>query len=241
MTAIFFEVSFFVRFRILTPHTGGLGNDHGKVKQKIRDIVGTDHVLDSDLNRFGYSYDSSFVPLLPANKPDLVVRPLTTEEVSRVMAVACEHEIPVTPRGAASGRTGGSIPLKGGISLCLGRVIADRRTRRAQHDGDGGGGGAHDRPLQPLRRKRALLSARPGKLEILHHRRQRGGKRRGDEGRQVRRDEELRHGAGGGSGRRRHPPDRRQGDQERDRLRSDEPLHRFRGNARRRHPEHSSG
>jgi glycolate oxidase len=94
-----------------------------EIKQKIRDITGADHVLDSDLDRFGYSYDSSFFPLLPANKPDLVVRPLTTEAVSRVMAVACEHDIPVTPRGAASGRTGGSIPLKGGISLCLDRMI----------------------------------------------------------------------------------------------------------------------
>ncbi len=92
------------------------------VKQKIRDIVGPDNVLDSELNRFGYSYDASAVPLLPANKPDLVVRPLTTDEVSRVMAVACGHEIPVTPRGAASGRTGGSIPLKGGISLALDRM-----------------------------------------------------------------------------------------------------------------------
>ena len=100
-----------------------------EIKQKIRDIVGPDHVLDSELNRFGYSYDSSFVPLLPANKPDLVVRPLTTEEVSRVMAVACEQEIPITPRGAASGRTGGSIPLKGGISLCL-----DRMTRIVELD-----------------------------------------------------------------------------------------------------------
>ena len=100
-----------------------------EIKQKIRDIVGTDNVLDSELNRFGYSYDASFVPLLPANKPDLVVRPLTTEEVSRVMAVACEHEIPVTPRGAASGRTGGSIPMKGGISLCL-----DRMTRIVELD-----------------------------------------------------------------------------------------------------------
>jgi glycolate oxidase len=99
------------------------------VKQKIRDIVGKEHVLDSELNRFGYSYDSSFIPLIPASKPDLVVRPLTTEEVSGVMAVAFEHEIPVTPRGAASGRTGGSIPLKGGISLCL-----DRMTRIVELD-----------------------------------------------------------------------------------------------------------
>jgi len=93
-----------------------------ELKKTIQAVVGPENVLDSDLDRFGYSYDASFVPLIPANKPDMVVRPLTTEEVSRVMAVAQEHEIPVTPRGAASGRTGGSVPLRGGISLSLDRM-----------------------------------------------------------------------------------------------------------------------
>ena len=93
------------------------------IKKKIRGIVGAENALDSDLDRFGYSYDASFVPLLPAKKPDLVVRPATTEEVSKIMAVAYEHAIPVTPRGAATGRTGGSIPLQGGISLSLERMM----------------------------------------------------------------------------------------------------------------------
>lgn len=93
-----------------------------EVKKKIREIVGEENALDSDLDRFGYSYDASFVPLLPANKPDIVVRPANTEEVSKLMALAYEHAIPVTPRGAATGRTGGSIPLKGGISLSLERM-----------------------------------------------------------------------------------------------------------------------
>ncbi|EAX48020.1 FAD linked oxidase domain protein [Thermosinus carboxydivorans Nor1] len=93
-----------------------------EIKEKLRAIVGAENVLDSNIDRFGYSYDSSFVPLVPANNPDVVVRPLTTEEVSKVMALANEHGIPVTPRGAASGRTGGSIPLAGGISLSLDRM-----------------------------------------------------------------------------------------------------------------------
>src|SRR5512136_165058 len=93
-----------------------------EIKKKIRDIVGSENALDSNLERFAYSYDASFIPLLPASKPDLVVRPLTTEEVSKVMAIAYELEIPVTPRGIASGRTGGSVPLKGGISLSLDRM-----------------------------------------------------------------------------------------------------------------------
>ena len=93
-----------------------------EIKKKISKIVGAENVLDSELDCFGYSYDSSFVPLLPANKPELVVLPATTEEVSKLMALAYELAIPVTPRGAGTGRTGGSIPLKGGISLSLERM-----------------------------------------------------------------------------------------------------------------------
>ena len=59
-----------------------------EIKKKIRDIVGSENAIDSNLERFAYSYDASFVPLLPAKKPDLVVRPLITEEVSKVMAEA---------------------------------------------------------------------------------------------------------------------------------------------------------
>ena len=94
------------------------------IKKQIAAIVGSEHVLDSDLDRFGYSYDSSFVPLVPASLPDIVVRPLTTAEVSKVMAIAYEHSIPVTPRGAASGRTGGTVPLQGGIALSLDRMTS---------------------------------------------------------------------------------------------------------------------
>ena len=93
-----------------------------EVKKRIRAVVGKENALDSDLDRFGYSYDSSFIALLPANLPDVVVRPLTTEEVSEVMKIANEEQIPVTARGAASGRTGGSVPLQGGICLSLDRM-----------------------------------------------------------------------------------------------------------------------
>lgn len=90
-----------------------------EIKAKIRTIVGQENIIDANINCFGYSYDSSFVPMDKEHIPDLVVLPGTTEEVSAVMAVAHEHGIPVTPRGTASGRTGGSIPLRGGICLSL--------------------------------------------------------------------------------------------------------------------------
>ena len=93
-----------------------------KIVGQLREIVGKEHVLTSDLERFGYSYDSSPVALATANKPDIVVRPRTVEEVSGVMKIAFEHGIPVTPRGASSGRSGGSVPLHGGIALTLDRM-----------------------------------------------------------------------------------------------------------------------
>lgn len=93
-----------------------------EIKRKLCAIVGSEYVLDSEIDCFGYSYDSSFIPLSANNKPDLVVRPATTAQVSEVMALANSYGIPVTPRGTASGRTGGSIPLAGGISLSLERM-----------------------------------------------------------------------------------------------------------------------
>jgi glycolate oxidase len=51
--------------------------------------------------------------------PEAVVRVTSTAEVSAVMKVAYEHEIPVTPRGGGTGRVGGAIPVKGGIVLAF--------------------------------------------------------------------------------------------------------------------------
>ncbi len=93
-----------------------------EIKSKIRKVVGLENAMDSPIDCFGYSYDSSFVSMSQDNIPELVVRPLTTEEVAKVMIIANEYGIPVTPRGTASGRTGGSIPVKGGISLSLERM-----------------------------------------------------------------------------------------------------------------------
>lgn len=93
-----------------------------ELKIKIRNIVGVENAIDKKDECFGYSYDSSFVAMSEENIPDLVVIPSTTEEVSKVMAIANEYGIPVTPRGTASGRTGGSIPVRGGICLALHRM-----------------------------------------------------------------------------------------------------------------------
>ena len=58
-----------------------------KRSKRSIDIVGPENVLDTELDRVGYSYDSSFIPQLPVNNPDIVVRPVTTSEESKLMAI----------------------------------------------------------------------------------------------------------------------------------------------------------
>lgn len=54
--------------------------------------------------------------------PDLVVLPSTTEQVAEVMKISQRHRIPVTPRGAGTGLSGGALPVHGGIVLSLERM-----------------------------------------------------------------------------------------------------------------------
>jgi len=51
-----------------------------------------------------------------------VVHPDSTDEISRVMKLANRELIPVFPRGAGSGFSGGSLPTRGGIVLCTERM-----------------------------------------------------------------------------------------------------------------------
>ncbi len=86
--------------------------------RKLRKLLGPDSVREAPEDLVLASYDGTDLSGVPA----VVVRPETTEEVSRTLKFACEHAIPVTPRGAASGLTGGSVPSPGGISLDFERM-----------------------------------------------------------------------------------------------------------------------
>jgi glycolate oxidase len=53
---------------------------------------------------------------------DLVVLAESTEEVSAVARACYAHGVPYTPVGARSGKSGGSLPVHGGVSLSLERM-----------------------------------------------------------------------------------------------------------------------
>ncbi len=57
-----------------------------------------------------------------AHPPEVVVFAETTDDVSATLALANEHGVPVTARGAGVGYVGGCVPVRGGIALSLARM-----------------------------------------------------------------------------------------------------------------------
>ncbi len=51
--------------------------------------------------------------------PDLVLKPISTEEISKIMRYCFENNIVVTPSGARTGLSGGCLPVEKGIALSM--------------------------------------------------------------------------------------------------------------------------
>jgi len=81
-------------------------------------IIGKDGVLHSPEDLAVYSYDGTF----EEHRPDLVVLPRSTDQVSQVIQIAARERIPVVTRGMASGLAAASVPFSGGIVLCMTRM-----------------------------------------------------------------------------------------------------------------------
>lgn len=81
-------------------------------------LLAPDELLTSKKDCEAYAGDKWFA----AEVPDAVVLPRKTETISRVMAYAYRHRIPVTTRGAGYGYVGGCVPVKGGIVICTERM-----------------------------------------------------------------------------------------------------------------------
>jgi glycolate oxidase len=80
----------------------------------------------------GYRQDRAFDP--SAGKPLAVVRPRSTEEVQTVLRWATANRVPVVPRGAGSGLSGGATALDNGIVLSTEKmrdITVDPVTRTA--------------------------------------------------------------------------------------------------------------
>jgi glycolate oxidase len=86
-----------------------------EIIKELQDIVGSKLVTVEPSELYCYSSDASQV----RGMPDYVVRPENTEQVSRILRLANELGISVTPRGAGTGLAGGAVALNGGVVLDL--------------------------------------------------------------------------------------------------------------------------
>ncbi|MFN2225750.1 MAG: FAD-binding oxidoreductase, partial [Anaerolineae bacterium] len=66
-----------------------------QIVKELQNIVGKGYVLTEPEDLVAYSYDGTFAE----QRPDLIVRPDSTEQVSEVMKVAWREGIGVVPRG----------------------------------------------------------------------------------------------------------------------------------------------
>ena len=88
------------------------------LRHELTALLGENNCLFSLEDRWTYSFDAS----KERSMPDAVVFPACTEHVCAVMRYAYDNRIPVVPRGAGSGLTGGAVPVKGGIVMVLERM-----------------------------------------------------------------------------------------------------------------------
>jgi glycolate oxidase len=88
----------------------------------LDDLAAAGEVLvDPDLLA-SYRFDQAAPGLLPAGTPVAVARPTSTAEVQAAVRAAAAHGVPVVPRGAGSGLSGGANAIDGGLVISLERM-----------------------------------------------------------------------------------------------------------------------
>src|SRR5450432_740225 len=95
-----------------------------ELAEQFSGIVGAGHVLSDAESLDKYAHDETehlhYIP-------ELVLKPRTAEEVSAILLICNRHRIPVTPRGAGTGLSGGALPQLGGV------VISTERMNTIRH------------------------------------------------------------------------------------------------------------
>jgi len=90
----------------------------GPILSEIKQIVGDEWVITDDATLEKYSHDETEDLRY---YPEVVVKPKKTAEISALLKLCNRYLIPVTPRGAGTGLSGGSLPVMGGLMLAMER------------------------------------------------------------------------------------------------------------------------
>ncbi|MEZ4626510.1 MAG: FAD-binding oxidoreductase, partial [Thermomicrobiales bacterium] len=85
-------------------------------------IAGADSVFHEPSDLIVYEYDGSVDGAVETARPIAVVLPRTTQQVSDIVKLAKRSGLPITPRGAGTGLSGGAVSQAGGIVIGLSRM-----------------------------------------------------------------------------------------------------------------------
>ncbi|MBE99520.1 FAD-linked oxidase C-terminal domain-containing protein [Flavobacterium coralii] len=99
--------------------------------ESLVNITGKNFVFTDEETRLHYGHDETEDYNFP---PTVVVKPGTTEEVSSIMKLANQYNIPVVPIGGRTGLSGGALSIHGGIGLSMERftkIEIDERNLQA--------------------------------------------------------------------------------------------------------------
>ena len=94
-------------------------NITGKHIEQFKKIVGEEFVFADEETLFNYAHDETEQLHY---RPEVVLKPRTAEEISAVMKICNAEKIPVTPRGAGTGLSGGALPHLGGVLISIERI-----------------------------------------------------------------------------------------------------------------------
>jgi glycolate oxidase len=86
--------------------------------ESLTALVGQAHVKTDNPSRLSYGTDA----LKRGTAADAVVLPGSTAEVAGIVRLCAARRVPIVPRGAGTGYTGGAVPTRGGVLLSLERM-----------------------------------------------------------------------------------------------------------------------
>lgn len=91
---------------------------NNSILTEISEIVGSGNAITDHDKLKNYAHDETEDLIF---FPEVVVRPNTKEQISQLLKLCNKHLIPVTPRGAGTGLSGGALAVKGGLLISMER------------------------------------------------------------------------------------------------------------------------
>ena len=91
---------------------------HSGLLHDLEKLLGSSSVLFQPEDVRLYEYDGS----VEKGRPDIVVFPTTTQDVSQIVRFAAKYDVPIVGRGAGTGLSGGALARAGGVMIVFARM-----------------------------------------------------------------------------------------------------------------------